>query len=1099
MSMFEDWRGRLTLPPLRELRVKVGRNVVRQVVFRGVSTRARIFFNDMPGHDLIKTELNPPYDQLYMRRKGAKRRKTDLPVLTAGLARDAAIPEPLTLQWDMVNALTQRVDTPEKLLATWKNQFSFRLEGQNDEPGLRLPQIGALHAIAAHFSVGDTFEPVTVVLPTGTGKTETMLAAQVYLRPARTLVLVSGVPLRDQIEDKFATLGYLPTAKAIPVELPGPRVALISGGIRSVVEAEELCSNANIIIALPNSLEASDADAVATLAAGCSHLFVDEAHHITARTWRSIRDRFSCGKVIQFTATPFRRDDQRIDGKIIFNYKLGDAQSAGYYKKINLRTVEEYGDQEVRDEVVAIAAIEALRRDVNERKLDHILMARTETQARADALAEIYERLAPEFAPVKVYSERPDSKNRAALAALRDRKNTGSRIVICVNMLGEGFDFSQLKLAALHDTHKSLAITLQFIGRFTRKGPKDVGDATVVTNIADPDAEKKLVALYAEGADWDLLIRRLSEERIDDEVRLQNVIEQLKQKGTLAAELSLWNLRPAISTQFYKTKCNDWAPLEYGSVLPTAAETWYALDDNDRLLVAVVTQTEEVKWGDYQNVVNTLYDLLIARWDKDEGVLSIYASDYDRMRTERMAKAIAGDDVELFSGDAIFNILNGVELPLVKNLGSRRVGAISFTTYFGTNVTEGLGHIDKSEAELNNIACVGYEEGDRVLWGGAKRRGKVWQQRKSGSVADWVAWTKSTWDKVTSDDDDVKNIIKGFLKPIKLTAPHTSHAISAEWGEQAQQNQSERQAIYFGKVEKLLYEVDVGINSVERDGTINVSFEAEDVQALYKLKISENLPGGYAYEHQSGPAVMFKRLTRDAEPLEVYLQRDPIVIRYADGTHSYNCYHIPTNLEAGTYPKDQLEAWDFEGVPLNKESIGKAGDTATIQYRAFEHVREEYDLVFNDDGKAEAADLVCLKDIDESTIKLTLVHCKGAIGGRVSHLIENFYVVCGQAQKCITKKHKGVERLVKDLKRREAQWTATGNTRFLKGGQRELSYFKEKARKSRVEFEVVLVQPGAKADSLTEPILQLLATTELFLKKTTDASFRVIVNAGGAD
>jgi hypothetical protein len=76
---------------------------------------------------------------------------------------------------------------------------------------------------------------------------------------------------------------------------------------------------------------------------------------------------------------------------------------------------------------------------------------------------------------------------------------------------------------------------------------------------------------------------------------------------------------------------------------------------------------------------------------------------------------------------------------------------------------------------------------------------------------------------------------------------------------------------------------------------------------------------------------------------------------------------------------------------------------------------------------------------------------------------------------------------------------ATGNTRFLKGGQRELSYFKEKARKSRVEFEVVLVQPGANADSLTVPILQLLATTELFLKKTTNASFRVIVNAVGTD
>lgn len=158
-------------------------------------------------------------------------------------------------------------------------------------------------------------------------------------------------------------------------------------------------------------------------------------------------------------------------------------------------------------------------------------------------------------------------------------------------------------------------------------------------------------------------------------------------------------------------------------------------------------------------------------------------------------------------------------------------------------------------------------------------------------------------------------------------------------------------------------------------------------------------------------------------------------------------------------------------------------------------MRDEYDLIFNDDGKAEAGDLVCLKDVDESTMKLTLVHCKGAIGARVSGSIENFYFLCGQAQKCITKKHKGVERLAKDLKRREAQWAASGATRFLKGGQRELSYFKEKSRKSKVEFEVVLVQPGASTDSVTVPILQLLATTELFLKKTTDANFRVVLNA----
>ena len=57
MGLFEDWRGTLTLPLLPELRAKVGRNSVRQIVFRGATTRARIFTSELPGHDLIKTDL----------------------------------------------------------------------------------------------------------------------------------------------------------------------------------------------------------------------------------------------------------------------------------------------------------------------------------------------------------------------------------------------------------------------------------------------------------------------------------------------------------------------------------------------------------------------------------------------------------------------------------------------------------------------------------------------------------------------------------------------------------------------------------------------------------------------------------------------------------------------------------------------------------------------------------------------------------------------------------------------------------------------------------------------------------------------------------
>jgi superfamily II DNA or RNA helicase len=103
---------------------------------------------------------------------------------------------------------------------------------------------------------------------------------------------------------------------------------------------------------------------------GCSVLVVDEAHHITAATWGEVRDEFAAKKIIQFTATPFRRDEKKVDGKIIFNFKLGDAQAAGYYRPINLRSIEEYGDQTTRDKRIAAEAVAALRRDRNELNLD---------------------------------------------------------------------------------------------------------------------------------------------------------------------------------------------------------------------------------------------------------------------------------------------------------------------------------------------------------------------------------------------------------------------------------------------------------------------------------------------------------------------------------------------------------------------------------------------------------------------------------------------------------------------------------------------------------------------------------------------------------
>ncbi|WP_258960079.1 helicase-related protein, partial [Klebsiella pneumoniae] len=84
------------------------------------------------------------------------------------------------------------------------------------------------------------------------------------------------------------------------------------------------------------------------------------------------------------------------------------------------------------------------------------------------------------------------------------------RIIVCVDMLGEGFDLPELKIAAIHDQHKSPAVTLQFIGRLTRVD-NTLGDAKFVANIANQKTDHQMSELYKESADWGKIIRDVSQ------------------------------------------------------------------------------------------------------------------------------------------------------------------------------------------------------------------------------------------------------------------------------------------------------------------------------------------------------------------------------------------------------------------------------------------------------------------------------------------------------------------------------------------------------------------------------------------------------------
>jgi hypothetical protein len=234
-------------------------------------------------------------------------------------------------QWNVPNPLSR--SSPDEVLHSYQGAISFDA-GTDSSPGLRSPQLGALHAVLGYWTT-KRMAPATVVMPTGTGKTETMLALLVAARPSRLLVLVPSDSLREQVATKFETLGVLQELGIVTSTAARPIVGRVNHGFTSADTAKTFAEACNVIIATPQSLKACAPDALGPFLASCTHLFIDEAHHVAARTWSEIRNHFTDKPVVQFTATPFREDGKHLQGRNIYSFPLREAQDQGYFSTID--------------------------------------------------------------------------------------------------------------------------------------------------------------------------------------------------------------------------------------------------------------------------------------------------------------------------------------------------------------------------------------------------------------------------------------------------------------------------------------------------------------------------------------------------------------------------------------------------------------------------------------------------------------------------------------------------------------------------------------------------------------------------------------------
>lgn len=571
---------------------------------------------------------------------------------------------------------------------SWQTHlFNFGLDDpKTNAPGLRKPQLAALYATLGHLVVAPS-STATVVMPTGTGKTDTMLGLIIAAKMPRTLILVPSDALRAQLVGKCSQLRTLRTVGAVSGSAHNPIVAAINSKL-SESQAAELVS-ANIIVATPQALLLFEDAALAVLADVCSHLIIDEAHHVAAASWSRIKIAFKSKPCVQFTATPFREDGLALAGKIIYNYPLKEAQLDGYFKGIEFHPVREY-NLKLSDQAIADKAVELLRTDLKA-GYNHLMMVRAKSHKRASDLFEIYKQH-PDLTPVLIHSKVP---NRAkVMAEIIRRKH---RIIVCVDMLGEGFDLPELKIAAIHDQHQSPAVTLQFIGRLTRVDAA-LGDAKFVANIANQKTDYQMADLYKESADWGAVIRNVSEKKVSREIEKADFNDQFA-NGDDAQVIFGLNPNPKISAVAYRVSSGDWTPYQ-AQHLGGRREALRYLSINDKAdtVIAVTRRETLVGWAHTEEIVDTNWNLYIAFYIKAQKTLFIHTSGDDSQAT-RFLNLVAKDSRRI-NGEPAFRTLHDIKLMKLQNVGlSRARKDLRFTMHVGRDINQVISDLEKGNAK----------------------------------------------------------------------------------------------------------------------------------------------------------------------------------------------------------------------------------------------------------------------------------------------------------------------------------------------------------------------------------------------------------------
>ena len=913
-----------------------------------------------------------------------------------------------------------------------------------------------------------------------------MNACAFVLRASRVLVVTPSRLVREQIAEEIAELSLLRRLTALPNDIERPNVSSVGERITTAERWRELLRH-DVVVGTVQSISPALTDVASPEPDQFDLVIVDEAHHSSARTWQALLDCFPRSRRILFTATPFRRDRREIHGRFVFTYDLQQAHNDDVFGRIRYRAVDERGDLRSRDIAVAIATQEQFRED-QEAGLDHLVMVRTDRKTRARELTEIYAghthlRLVP------LNSDHSLRHAKSVIKQLREGELDG---IITVNMLGEGFDLPRLKIAAVHAPHKSLAATLQFIGRFARTEGENLGAATFFAVPDDIEIERR--RLFEVGAAWQEIVENLNAEQMAREANIREVLDSFDPQGSPVPDLgglSLYALEPYHHVKIYRAEgaVDLHADLEFPE---DTVEAYRSVSPVRDAAVWITRERSAVRWSRDGRIVDVRHHLFVVYYDEMTRLLFICASLRTEGMYEKIAHQLMGGEPRILPLARINRALNGLEGLEFFNVGMRNrvLGNQTESYRIITGPSAGQAILPSDARLFHQGHCFGRgDTGDGAVTIGLSSASKVWSNRTS-QIPDLIAWCKQLAQRIQADRIPVTHSGLDYLSAGEEVDRLPPGVFCADWDYNIYR--SPRLAdIRIDGVDTRIQLLDLEIE-IEHDRCTDaqIALVFRNGEAAYRATFSFDTDRLFTPGGDDQITVDVISGNKDI-PLVDFLNEYPLCF-YTEDLSLLRGFDLHKPSEEGHTPfrENHIEAvrWEDQGVDVRLEFGPPQDDRRSIHDFIEAHLAaSKATVVYYDHGSGEVADFVAFtEELGGVTVKL--LHCKRAGSRAPGDRVSDAYEVCAQAVKSVI--YTDPTRLLQRLEGRYSR--RAGASRFVKGDRDTLRQLVQSHARADFQFEMVVVQPGIRRQQLSPKIAHLLSATNDYLVRGGFSSLQVM-------